>query len=78
MFHIGGWKGGVVLAKKDLPSDFHVGEGVWVNIFSFGEKSLNGNTNSNFWKFSFFGVNVLLQVHLLAIVLMIIHRNVFN
>ncbi len=73
-----GWKGGVMLAKKDPLSDFHVGEGVGVNIFSFGENSPNGNTTSNFWKFSFFGVNMLPQVHLLAIVLMIIHRCVSN
>jgi len=60
-----------VLAKKDLVSDFHVGEGVGVNVFSFGENSPNGNTTSNFWKFSFLGVSMLPQVHLLAIVLMI-------
>jgi hypothetical protein len=64
------------MAKKDLLSDFHVGEGVGVNIVSFGEKSPNMNTTSNFSKFSFFGVNVLPQVHLLAIVLMIMHISV--
>ncbi len=67
-----------MLAKKDLLTDFHVGEGVGVNIVSFGEKSPNSNTTSNFWKFSFFGVSVLPQVHPLSIVLMIMHRSVSN